>query len=166
MFGSKPKPVAEHEARGDTARIYHEIRQTLRVSGVNLNFRTWAGFPQFFPSMWEAMQPIAASQAFEWGADAIRARAADLGAELPPLDIRAKTRRSSGPEVRHDLACRCQPEDVTRRSGVCARVVPGRRRVRDDVGQPALRGAHEDRADDDRACRLRRGVRRVLRHGR
>lgn len=52
MSSRKSRPIAEHEAHGDTARIYHEIRQTLRVSGVNLNFRTWATFPHFFSAMW------------------------------------------------------------------------------------------------------------------
>lgn len=40
MFGlSKPKQVEEHEAAGEIERIYHEIRETLRVTGINLNFR-------------------------------------------------------------------------------------------------------------------------------
>lgn len=104
MFGSKPKAVAEHEARGDTARIYHEIRQTLRISGVNLNFRTWAGFPEFFPAMWSAMQPIAASQAFESGADHVRARAADLAGELPPLQVGANVGESQRFQIQKALA--------------------------------------------------------------
>ncbi|HWK12585.1 MAG TPA: halocarboxylic acid dehydrogenase DehI family protein [Vicinamibacterales bacterium] len=104
MFGSKPKPIAEHEARGDTARVYHEIRQTLRVSGVNLNFRTWAGFERFFPAMWSAMQPIAASQAFESGADEVRARAADLARELPALQVGAKLGDSQRLQIQGALA--------------------------------------------------------------
>jgi hypothetical protein len=77
--------VDEHGARGDTARVYHEIRQTLRVSGVNLNFRTWAAFSYFFPAMWAAMQPVAGSRAFESASDDLRARAADLVLTLPAL---------------------------------------------------------------------------------
>lgn len=89
MLSRNPRPVAEHEAHGDTARIYHEIRQTLRVSGINLNFRTWAAFRHFFPAMWRAMQPIAASQAFESTSDALRARAVDVTSALPPMRVGA-----------------------------------------------------------------------------
>lgn len=85
MFTQQPQPLAEHEARGDTARIYHEIRQTLRVSGVNLNFRTWAALPHFFPAMWAAMQPVAASRQFESASDDVRTRAADFALTLPAL---------------------------------------------------------------------------------
>lgn len=85
MLTRQHQPIAEHEARGETARIYHELRQTLRVSGVNLNFRTWAAFPRFFPAMWVAMQPVVASRAFESATDDLRARAADLTLGLPAL---------------------------------------------------------------------------------
>lgn len=97
MLKRKRSPIAEHEARGHTARIYHEICQTLRVSGVNLNFRRWATFPEFFPVMWAGMQPLAASDAFESAADGLRARAVDLAFTLPPLQVRAALgERSAG----------------------------------------------------------------------
>ena len=99
-----PQPIAEHEARGETARIYHEIRQTMRVSGVNLNFRTWAGFPHFFPAMWAAMQPLAASQAFESAADRVRSRAADLVLGLPALQVRADLGESQRYQIEKALA--------------------------------------------------------------
>jgi hypothetical protein len=104
MFGRPPQPIAEHEARGDTARIYHEIKQTLRVTGVNLNFRTWAAFPRFFPAMWAAMQPTAASQAFESGADDVRACAAELARELPPLEIQTRIGQSQRFHIQGTLA--------------------------------------------------------------
>jgi hypothetical protein len=35
MLGrSKPKQVSEREAEGEIERVYHEIKQTLRVSGI------------------------------------------------------------------------------------------------------------------------------------
>jgi hypothetical protein len=104
MFSRTPQPIAEHEARDETARIYHEIRQTLRVSGVNLNFRTWAGFEHFFPAMWSAMQPIAASQAFESASDAVRARAADLASSLPACQLRANVGESQRYQIQKALA--------------------------------------------------------------
>lgn len=104
MFTRQPQPVAEHEAGGDTARIYHEIRQTLRVSGVNLNFRAWAAFPHFFPGMWGAMQPVAAARAFESASDDIRARAADLAFSLPGLEVDAHLGESQRFQVERALA--------------------------------------------------------------
>lgn len=104
MFTHTGRPIGEHEARGQTARIYHEIRQTLRVSGVNLNFRTWAGFPVFFPLMWEAMQPIAAAQAFETASDRLRARAVDLAFGLPALGVRAALGESQAYQLQQALA--------------------------------------------------------------
>lgn len=104
MLSRTPQPIAEHEARGDTARIYHEIRQTLRVSGVNLNFRTWAAFPRFFPMMWAAMQPVAAEQPFESAADGLRARAADLALTLPALNVSAAIGESQRYQIDRALA--------------------------------------------------------------
>lgn len=104
MLKRKSRPIAEHEARGHTVRIYHEIRQTLRVSGVNLNFRTWATFPEFFPVMWAAMQPLAASEAFESAADGLRARAVDLAFTLPPLQVRAALGESQQYQLERALA--------------------------------------------------------------
>lgn len=76
MLGlGKPKPVDEYEAQGETERVYHQIRQTLRVTGVNLNFRTWASFEHFFPAMWDAMQPNLETWIFEDAADQVRAEA-------------------------------------------------------------------------------------------
>ena len=104
MLSRKPQPIAEHEARGETVRIYHELRQTLRVSGVNLNFRIWAGFPRFFPAMWTAMQPVAASRAFESATDALRARAADLAIALPAPTARASLGESQRFQIQRALA--------------------------------------------------------------
>src|SRR5262245_6929871 len=63
------RPVQEHEAEGDIERIYHEIRQTLRVSGINLDFRLWAGYERFLPVLWNAVAPNAETIAFEKSAD-------------------------------------------------------------------------------------------------
>jgi hypothetical protein len=104
MFSRRPQPIAEHEAKGDTARIYHEIRQTLRVSGVNLNFRTWAGYPTFFPAMWAAMQPLAASEAFESASSELRAHAAELARTLPALEINAPVGESQRFHIARALA--------------------------------------------------------------
>jgi hypothetical protein len=76
MFGlRRPKQVEEHEAAGEIERIYHEIRETLRVTGVNLNFRIWARNEKFFPAMWEAVRPDVETRLFENAADQLRAEA-------------------------------------------------------------------------------------------
>lgn len=88
----KPKPVGEHEAAGEIERVYHEIKQVLRVSGVNLNFRTWAGYGTFLPTTWDAIRPNLETRIFEDAADQIRAEAVraahrlggeQLGKQLP-----------------------------------------------------------------------------------
>jgi Halocarboxylic acid dehydrogenase DehI len=79
MFGlRRPKQIEEHEAAGEIERIYHEIRETLRVTGVtgvNLNFRIWARYEKFLPTMWEAVRPNVETCLFENAADQLRAEA-------------------------------------------------------------------------------------------
>ena len=84
-FG-KNKPVAEHEAEGEIERVYHEIRQVLRVTGVNLNLRTWATFEKFLPAVWDALRPNLETRVFESAADRIRGEAVSAAASLSRLD--------------------------------------------------------------------------------
>lgn len=66
VFGfGKPKPVKETEAGGEVERVNHEIKQNMRVSGINLNFRVWAGFEKFFPLMWNRIRPVVETRQFE-----------------------------------------------------------------------------------------------------
>lgn len=89
MLGlGKPTPVAEHEARGEIERVYHEIRQTLRVSGVNLNFRTWAAYGDFLPLMWDALRPNLETLHFQQTADRVREAAAGAAQPFVPLAAR------------------------------------------------------------------------------
>lgn len=89
MLGlGRSKPIAEHEAKDETERVYHEIRQTLRVTGVNLNFRSWARFEHFFPAMWDAVRDAAGTRAFEEAADRIRAEAARAVPEMGAVRAR------------------------------------------------------------------------------
>lgn len=82
-FG-KSSPVAEHEAEGEIERVYHEIRQTLRVTGVNLLFRKWAG-DGLLPVIWKALRPGVETRAFERAADRLRVEAAQAALALEPL---------------------------------------------------------------------------------
>ncbi|MCA1600616.1 MAG: halocarboxylic acid dehydrogenase DehI family protein [Acidobacteria bacterium] len=93
MFGlGKPKQVTEREAEGEIGRAYHEIKQSLRVTGVNLNFRTWAGYEKFFPVMWDGMRPTVETRAFEEAADQVRAEAARAAETLGRLDAASQVR--------------------------------------------------------------------------
>lgn len=77
MFGfGTSAPVAEHEAEGEIERVYHEIRQTLRVTGVNLIFRKWASHEGLLPVIWDGVRANAETQAFEKAADQLRVEAA------------------------------------------------------------------------------------------
>ncbi|MFP2928195.1 halocarboxylic acid dehydrogenase DehI family protein [Pyxidicoccus sp. 3LG] len=74
------RQVSEREAEGDIERIYHELRQVLRVTGVDVSLRTWAAFPRFFTAMWEALMPNIETRAFEEAADGLRDEAQEVAA--------------------------------------------------------------------------------------
>ncbi|GJL70044.1 MAG: hypothetical protein NPIRA06_26790 [Nitrospirales bacterium] len=82
----KNHPIPEEEAEQELDSIFHEIKQVFRVSGVNLNFRTWASYPTFFPVLWESIRPVAETRLFEESSDQLRALAARLAGKLPRLD--------------------------------------------------------------------------------
>lgn len=69
----KPKQIPERAAEGELENVYHDIKQTLRVSGINLIFRIWAGQKNFLPELWRSFRPNAETRAFEEMADRLRA---------------------------------------------------------------------------------------------
>ena len=75
---SKGKPIPEHEAEGGIGRIYYEIRQILRITGIPPLFCNWAACGKFLPLFWDAFQPNAETRVFEEAADRHRAEAARL----------------------------------------------------------------------------------------
>ena len=79
---ARPKPVPERNANGETERVYHEIRQTLRVSGVPLIFRMLAGYRNILPLIWDELRPNLETREFENSADRIRARAVQTAQTL------------------------------------------------------------------------------------
>ncbi|MEW5927506.1 MAG: halocarboxylic acid dehydrogenase DehI family protein [Gemmatimonadota bacterium] len=98
-------PVAEHEASGETERVYHEVRQTLRVTGVNLIFRTWAASGRLLPTVWDALRPSLETRAFEDAADRLRAEAVRAGDTLGRVGAPAHARlgQSQAAQVRDAL---------------------------------------------------------------
>ncbi len=84
-MAGKPKQVSEREASGGVERVLYEMRQTLRVTGLDVAARTWAGFERFVVAMWEAMGPNAETRAFESAADEVRAEAVEAVVRLGRL---------------------------------------------------------------------------------
>jgi len=80
------KEIAEYQARGEIDRVYHEIKQVLRVTGVDFPFRVWAGYGELLPVLWDAMRPNLETLAFEEAAGKLRAEGVRLAAELGNLD--------------------------------------------------------------------------------
>lgn len=87
MTVAKAKPVPEEKAAGRVERLFHEIKQTLRVTGVPLNFRLYAGYERFFPAMWEAMRPNCETRAFEEAGDVLRSEAVHAAAGMERLSV-------------------------------------------------------------------------------
>jgi hypothetical protein len=86
------RPIAEHEATGETERIYHEVRQTLRVTGVDLMFRVWTSYERFLPVLWSAVRANAETMAFEESADRMRVDLTRLAERLGPLELATRVR--------------------------------------------------------------------------
>lgn len=106
MFGlGGSQPIAEYEAADEIERVYHEIRQTLRVSGVNLNFRTWAGQDALLPVLWDALKANAGTMTFEHAADQLRIQASRFASESGRLNakLQAKLGESQAFQVRGTL---------------------------------------------------------------
>lgn len=88
MFGfGKSSQVAEYEAEGEIEEVYHQIRQTLRVSGVNLVFRKWAGQTGLLPVAWDAVRRNSETLIFEKAADQLRLEAARSAVSLGRLGV-------------------------------------------------------------------------------
>ena len=81
------KPVAEYDASDEIDELYHDIRQTLRVTGVNLIVRALAGYHNALPTIWQALSPVVSTRAFEQAADRVRARAVESTAVMERLGV-------------------------------------------------------------------------------
>ncbi|MCP3136883.1 halocarboxylic acid dehydrogenase DehI family protein [Pyxidicoccus xibeiensis] len=79
------RQVSEREADGEVERVYHELRQVLRVTGVDVSLRAWAAFPRFFVAMWDALRPDVETRAFEEAADSLRDEALEAAADWEAL---------------------------------------------------------------------------------
>ena len=98
---ARPKPISERSATGEIERVYHEIKQTLRVSGVPLNFRTLAGYENILPLFWDQLHPNLQTRDFETSSDRIRVRAAQSAVSL--LSSRGQARVMLGESQRFQI---------------------------------------------------------------
>lgn len=69
---NKLSMVSESEAKGDTARIFFELKETLGIPHVSMAFRVLASLPRFFPVFWQAARPMLQTGEFFSAADQIR----------------------------------------------------------------------------------------------
>lgn len=99
-FGGR-RVIAEHDASDEIDDLYHDIRQTLRVTGVNLIFRTWAGYTNALPVMWKALRPAVTSRTFEQAADQLRERTVELASSMTRLDV--PSRVALGPSQAYQI---------------------------------------------------------------
>ena len=76
--------IGEAEARGETARLYDDIRRCTGAGTVNLVYRRMAARPGVLPWAWGALRPMFLSGAVERERAALRAGLDDGGAPPPP----------------------------------------------------------------------------------
>jgi hypothetical protein len=90
VFGlSKKKQIDEREAEGEVEQIFHEVMQTLRVTGVSFVFRALARREKSLNALWETIRPNAQTRVFEDAADAVRAQAVSEADQLGRLNVSA-----------------------------------------------------------------------------
>jgi Halocarboxylic acid dehydrogenase DehI len=89
--------VSESEAKGETARIFVDLKDTLGIPHVSMVFRVLASLPRFFPLFWKSAKPMLQTGEFFTAAEQIRVDAhnrmqtrfsvPDLRAKLTELDF-------------------------------------------------------------------------------
>lgn len=80
-------PLVESETSAQTERLCHEVRQTLRATGVPLPLRALAARERFFSLAWGELQRNAETRAFEEGADRLREEAVHAAARMDRLSV-------------------------------------------------------------------------------
>lgn len=78
--------VREPDYKSANELAFYDIQQTLRVSGINLNFRTWAKYGRLLPLLWQAIKPNAETRGFEAAADRLRTLAVHYCGRFGKLD--------------------------------------------------------------------------------
>ena len=68
----RPRPITEIAAPPEAEELFHEIKQSFRITGVPFTFRAYAAEGRFLARLWEAARPNVETRAFEEGADRLR----------------------------------------------------------------------------------------------
>lgn len=69
---NKLRMVSEGEAKGETAQIFAELKETLGIPHVSMAFRILASFPRFFSLFWKCAKPMLQTGEFFAAAEQIR----------------------------------------------------------------------------------------------
>lgn len=83
----KYRPIDEHKAEGEVKRVFHEIKNSLRVNGINLLFRALAPYERFLPVMWDAIRRNTETRYFENSADQIRSEAVRIASGIGKIAL-------------------------------------------------------------------------------
>lgn len=75
------RPVPEHSAKGPLAETYQRTKAGLGVPWMGVVAMAFAQYPRFYQCLWDALDPVVATDAFSKACDALRA-AADREADL------------------------------------------------------------------------------------
>ncbi len=94
---NKLRMVSESEAKGETAQIFAELKETLGIPHVSMAFRILASFPKFFSLFWKCAKPMLQTGEFFAAAEQIRVQGynqmkssftvPDLDAKLTQLEF-------------------------------------------------------------------------------
>lgn len=85
---NKLRLVSEGEAKGETAQIFAELKETLGIPHVSMAFRILASYPRFFTLFWKCARPMLETGEFFTAAEQIRVQGYDQvksGFSVPDL---------------------------------------------------------------------------------
>jgi hypothetical protein len=83
VFTQKPVMLTEEAASAPVRKIYEEIKRSLRVSFIGLDFQSFARWPDFLSLYWNALKPVISSPLYGEHKHALRGSALALAAGLP-----------------------------------------------------------------------------------
>ena len=88
---NKLRMVSESEAKGETAQIFAELKETLGIPHVSMAFRILASYPRFFSLFWKCARPMLETGEFFSAADEIRTQGYNqVKSGFPVPDLHAK----------------------------------------------------------------------------
>jgi len=83
VFTQKPVMLTEEAASAPVRKVYEEIKRSLRVSSIGLDFQSFARWPDFLSLYWSALKPVISSPLYGEHKHALRGSALTLATGLP-----------------------------------------------------------------------------------